>query len=108
MATHIAKGSSAEIQTFAPVARMIITFTDEGPFLSYPQPYIPVELFRHWIRCVWLGIEIAPFLIAPGMDLLDFANHAVLNQFYTESVFQRGMNLDSHLGDDPSFRGPAG
>src|SRR5687767_6633915 len=102
MATHVAEGAGAEIETFAPVAGMIIAF-DERTILRHTQPEIPIQPGRDWIFLIWFRFGVTPHFAAPGVHLFHFADCTILDEEGREPILDAGMHLDSHLRYDLGF-----
>ena len=91
VAAHVAERGRAEIDPLAPVARMIVAI-EIRPRLRDAQPQVPVERRRHGVGAIGHRLGVAPFLFAPGVDLLHLADGAALDQRGRREVFAAGVD----------------
>ena len=80
MAAHVAESAGAEVESFAPFRRMIIALADKGARGADTKPKVPVEAHRHGVGGVGTRRRVAPGLGAPGVDFLDLADGATLDE----------------------------
>ena len=98
VAAHITECRRAEIDALAPVHRMV-NILHKRARLRHPDPVIPIQRRGNRVRLVLQGSRVAPLLLAPGVNFLDFADGAAAYQLHRRSILLGGVNLDAHLRD---------
>src|SRR4030095_2680815 len=96
VATHVAKRARAEIESLAPVARMVPAF-DGGAIRADTEPELPVEIFGNGFGAVVLHAFVAPCLVRPRVNLANLPDGAALHELNRSAVLGARMDLDSHL-----------
>src|SRR5215475_11181446 len=97
MAPHITEGTSSELETFAPIYRVVIAVANERAVRADAEPKIPKQTQGYRISVVGARGRITPGFGAPGVDFFDLTNGAGLDQKSRHAVMTGCMNLNAHL-----------
>lgn len=101
MATEVAEGAGSEVLPVTPHERVV-----DGFVIAHggdTDPEIPVKV--RWDGegvCGW-GEEFVALVsgdACPRVDFFDFSDEAFADESGSETVFEVGMDLIPHLGDD--------
>ena len=98
MAAHVTKGAGAVIETLAPLAGVVVAIY-KIVLRGYAAPGVPIQACGYLVFFVGSGVRVAPLLAAPSVDLGDFSNCALMNEFHSLAVSLARVDLDTHLSD---------
>ncbi|MEY5014580.1 MAG: hypothetical protein RIS92_938 [Verrucomicrobiota bacterium] len=101
VASEVAEGAGTEVLPIAPDEGMVDGFViAQG---GDADPEVPVEVSGDGEGFGGGGEELVTFVsgdAGPGVDFFDFADEAFADESGAEAVFEVGMDLVPHLGDD--------
>ena len=101
VATHIAKGAGAPIDSAAPVERRVAVLVRAVG--GDAEEEVPRKFSRHGVGAFWTRVALRPpasGTVGPRVDLLDRADGAVADELAAVLTPLGGDALGSHLGDD--------
>lgn len=104
VAAHIAEGTRAESDAFAPVGRVELIFY-EGTFFADAEPEIPVEGFGDGVGSFGEGCHAAPCFRVGAMDGNDITDAAFLEESDGGAIGAVRGELVAHLADELIFGG---